>query len=111
MSGAVENHASRCLMREWWQIPAATRTYNRFMTGQKPIAENRKARHDYHLLERFEAGLGLAGSEGESLPAGRGSRQQAHADGREGAARRGGARLRTHEHGRGPKPRPARRPK
>ena len=25
--------------------------------GTKLIADNRRARHDYHLLERFEAGL------------------------------------------------------
>ncbi|MGH3036886.1 MAG: SsrA-binding protein SmpB, partial [Gaiellaceae bacterium] len=27
--------------------------------GTKLIAENRRARHEYHLLERFEAGLVL----------------------------------------------------
>ncbi len=56
------------------------------MAGQKPIAENRKARHDYHFLERFEAGLVLTGSEVKSLRAGRVSLQQAYADVREGEA-------------------------
>ncbi len=32
--------------------------------------ENRKARHDYHLLERYEAGLVLQGTEVKSLRAG-----------------------------------------
>ena len=31
------------------------------------IAENRKARHDYHILETFEAGMVLTGSEVKSL--------------------------------------------
>ncbi len=35
------------------------------------IAENRRARHDYHLEERFEAGLVLEGWEVKSLRAGK----------------------------------------
>jgi SsrA-binding protein len=46
----------------------------------KVIAENRKARHEYHLLERFEAGLVLTGSEVKSLRDGGASLQQAYAD-------------------------------
>lgn len=38
--------------------------------GTKKIVENRKARHDYHLLERYEAGLVLQGTEVKSLRAG-----------------------------------------
>lgn len=38
--------------------------------GRKRVAENRRARHDYELLERFEAGLVLLGSEVKSLRAG-----------------------------------------
>jgi SsrA-binding protein len=56
------------------------------MAGEKPIAENRKARHDYQLLERYEAGLVLTGSEVKSLRAGRVSLQQSYADVREGEA-------------------------
>ena len=52
----------------------------------KVIAENRKARHDYHLVERYEAGLVLTGSEVKSLRDGRVSLQQAYADVREGEA-------------------------
>ncbi|MBC8228296.1 SsrA-binding protein SmpB [bacterium] len=40
------------------------------MPGTKKIVENRKARHDYHLLERYEAGLVLQGTEVKSLRAG-----------------------------------------
>jgi SsrA-binding protein len=37
----------------------------------KKIIENRKARHDYHLLERYEAGIVLQGTEVKSLRAGK----------------------------------------
>jgi SsrA-binding protein len=54
--------------------------------GERMIAENRKARHDYHFLERLEAGVVLTGSEVKSLREGRASLQQAYADVREGEA-------------------------
>ncbi len=38
--------------------------------GTKTIAENRKAFHDYFVLERFEAGIELAGTEVKSIRAG-----------------------------------------
>jgi SsrA-binding protein len=50
----------------------------------KPIAENRKARHEYQLLERYEAGLVLTGTEVKSLRQGGASLQQAYADVRDG---------------------------
>ena len=39
--------------------------------AQKIIAENRKASHDYHLLETFEAGVALLGTEVKSIREGR----------------------------------------
>ena len=39
-------------------------------TGRKEIASNRKAFHDYFVLERFEAGIELAGTEVKSIRAG-----------------------------------------
>ncbi|MBQ8994637.1 MAG: SsrA-binding protein SmpB [Oscillospiraceae bacterium] len=36
----------------------------------KTIAENRKARHEYYVLESFEAGIGLYGTEVKSIRAG-----------------------------------------
>lgn len=36
-----------------------------------PTIENRKARHDFHLLERFEAGVVLLGSEVKAIREGR----------------------------------------
>ena len=37
----------------------------------KIIAENRKARHDYTVLETFEAGIALKGTEVKSMRAGK----------------------------------------
>lgn len=42
-------------------------------TGKKVIASNRKASHDYHIHDTFEAGLVLTGSEVKSLRMGRAS--------------------------------------
>lgn len=39
-------------------------------SGKKEIAANRKAFHDYFVLERFEAGIELAGTEVKSIRAG-----------------------------------------
>ena len=41
--------------------------------GRKLIAQNRKARHDYHIEDVIEAGLVLTGTEVKSLRAGRAS--------------------------------------
>ncbi|MDI6709848.1 MAG: SsrA-binding protein SmpB [Thermoanaerobacterales bacterium] len=41
--------------------------------GIKVICENRKARHDYQILETYEAGIALAGTEVKSLRAGKGN--------------------------------------
>ena len=42
-------------------------------SGRKLIAQNKKARHDYHIDEVYEAGLALVGTEVKSLRAGRAS--------------------------------------
>ncbi len=39
--------------------------------GIKIVAENRRARHDYHIHETFETGIVLTGTEIKSLRAGR----------------------------------------
>lgn len=43
------------------------------------VAENRKARHEYHIEERLEAGLVLTGTEVKSLRAGHCSLRDAYA--------------------------------
>jgi SsrA-binding protein len=47
--------------------------------GKVLVAQNKKAHHDYHLHERFEAGLVLTGTEVKSLRAGRASLVDAYA--------------------------------
>lgn len=41
------------------------------MSTQKTIADNRKARHDYELYDRYEAGLELKGTEIKSIRRGK----------------------------------------
>jgi SsrA-binding protein len=41
--------------------------------SRKLIAQNRKARHDYAILDTYEAGIALTGTEVKSLRAGRAS--------------------------------------
>jgi SsrA-binding protein len=52
--------------------------------GEKTVASNRKARHDYAILERFEAGIALTGDEVKSLRGGRASLAEAFARVRDG---------------------------
>jgi SsrA-binding protein len=52
--------------------------------GRKVIASNRKARHDYAILDTYEAGLALTGTEVKSLRAGRASLVDAFAQERDG---------------------------
>jgi len=47
--------------------------------GTKVVAQNRKARHDYEVLETFEAGIQLKGSEVKSLRAGQVQLRDAYA--------------------------------
>jgi SsrA-binding protein len=54
--------------------------------GTKLIAENRRARRDYELLERIEAGLALTGTEVKAARAGKVQLGQAYADIRGGEA-------------------------
>src|ERR687883_1919881 len=56
------------------------------MAETKLIADNRRARFDYELLERYEAGLQLQGTEVKSLRDGRASLAQAYAEVRDGEA-------------------------
>jgi SsrA-binding protein len=47
--------------------------------GQKTVVSNRRARHDYEILERYETGIVLSGAEVKSLRGGRGSLAEAYA--------------------------------
>jgi len=54
------------------------------MNDAKIIATNRKAYHNYHILDKFEAGLELAGSEVKSLREGKANIKEAYVMVREG---------------------------
>src|SRR5215510_15398576 len=47
--------------------------------AQKSIAENRKARHDYHVLQTWEAGVALLGTEVKSIREGRANLRDSYA--------------------------------
>ncbi len=48
-------------------------------TGRKLVAQNRKARHDYHIGDVYEAGMVLTGTEVKSLRSGRATLVDAYA--------------------------------
>jgi SsrA-binding protein len=48
-------------------------------TGRKVVAQNRRARHDYSIVDTYEAGLVLTGTEVKSLRLGRASLTDAFA--------------------------------
>jgi SsrA-binding protein len=49
-------------------------------SGVKVVARNRRARHDYDLLEKVEAGLVLTGTEVKSLRNGKANLEEAYAE-------------------------------
>jgi SsrA-binding protein len=67
--------------------------------GEQTVASNRKARHDYQFLERFEAGIQLTGDEVKSLRGGRASLAQAFARIRDGEAWLEGLHIPPYEQG------------
>ena len=52
--------------------------------GRKVVASNRKARHDYAILDTYEAGIALTGTEVKSLRAGRAALVDAYAQVKDG---------------------------
>ena len=48
------------------------------VAGQKTVATNRRARHDYEIDETYEAGIVLTGSEVKSLRGGKASLSEAY---------------------------------
>ncbi|MBG0828125.1 SsrA-binding protein SmpB [Planomonospora sp. ID67723] len=55
-------------------------------TGRKVIAQNKRARHDYHIEDTYEAGLVLQGTEVKSLRLGRASLVDGYATVKDGEA-------------------------
>jgi SsrA-binding protein len=67
--------------------------------GQKNVATNRRARRDYEILERLEAGIRLTGSEVKSLREGKGSLSEAFARVRRGEVWLENMHIAPYEHG------------
>ena len=66
--------------------------------GNKVVASNRRARHDYDVLESLEAGIVLAGAEVKSLRAGEVQLRDAHARVQDGECWLHGVHLAPYEH-------------
>ena len=56
----------------------------RKIEGGKVVADNRRARHEYEILQNFEAGIELRGSEVKSLREGRTNLAEAYASMKDG---------------------------
>jgi SsrA-binding protein len=67
--------------------------------AEKLIADNRKARHEYHFVERVEAGLALVGTEVKSLREGQADIQRAYGELRDGEVWLVGAHIAEYGHG------------
>ncbi len=65
----------------------------------KILSENRKARHDYHLLENYEAGLVLTGTEVKAARAGKVQLREAYAKVLNGEAWLVNAHISEYSHG------------
>ena len=65
----------------------------------KRLASNRKARHDYEILETLEAGVVLVGTEVKSMRAGKVQLKDSHVEIRDGEAFLVGANVSPYTHG------------
>lgn len=68
-------------------------------SGAKIIASNRKAFHDYHIVEKIEAGIELRGTEVKSIRAGEVSLQEGYAAVENGQVFLYGVRVQPYSHG------------
>ncbi|HIJ73520.1 MAG TPA: SsrA-binding protein SmpB [Candidatus Hydrogenedentes bacterium] len=67
--------------------------------AEKNVAQNRRARRDYHVLERFEAGIELRGTEVKSLRAGNITLKDSYADIEDGEVYLIGTHINPYEQG------------
>lgn len=68
-------------------------------TKRRLIAENRRARHDYEILEKMEAGIVLKGTEVKSIRAGKVQLKDSYVEIRDGDAYLVGAHISPYSHG------------
>jgi len=67
--------------------------------GEKTIVQNRRARHEYHILEHHEAGIELQGTEVKSLREGHITLKDSYADVEEGEMFLVGVHINPYEQG------------
>ena len=80
-------------------------------TPIKVLSDNRSAAHNYYLMERFEAGVALTGTEVKSCRAGRVQLREGWVDFRNGEAWLVGVHVSAYEHGPRDSPAPERQRK
>lgn len=68
-------------------------------TGEKLIASNKKAQHDYFVLQKFEAGIVLTGTELKSLRGGKANLKDSYVLLKNGEAYLFGAHISAYSHG------------
>src|SRR2546427_13148974 len=76
--------------------------------SDRTVATNRRARHEYEILETAEAGLVLRGTEGKALRAGQVTFKDSYATVRNEEAWLVGCHISQYSHGRGAHPDPER---
>ena len=72
---------------------------NQKKDGNRTLAENRKARHDYFVEEVFEAGIALFGTEVKSVRAGAVNLKDSYCDLKDGELFAVGIHISPYEHG------------
>jgi SsrA-binding protein len=65
----------------------------------RPLASNKRARYDYHVLETFEAGIRLKGTEVKSVREGRVQLKDSYVEFKDGQAFLVGAHISAYSHG------------
>lgn len=65
----------------------------------RPLASNKRARHDYHILETFEAGIRLRGTEVKAVREGRVQLKDSYVEFKDGQAWLVGAHISPYSHG------------
>ena len=68
-------------------------------TGVKPVAENRKARHDYFIEETYECGIELKGTEVKSMHQGKVNLKESFAHVKNGEMLVEGMHISPYDHG------------
>ena len=68
-------------------------------TGVKPVAENRKARHDYFIEETYECGIELKGTEVKSIRQGKVNLKESFAHVKNGEMLVEGMHISPYDHG------------